>query len=243
MNKLILTFAFFVIIVINHMTFVEAFNTINPGIVRVAVTAIPEEGKENAASWTLDFFKEFEKAQNIKVEFVVSSFNHSWLLPNKDQVDIVATGVTALSERQNEGATFSRPYLQVKRGLRIHGGDSHLFTTINDFVGYRIGAVKGMTAAMDLYNRAPSGVEVIEFDSWESMYASFYAHEIHAVAEGYYVSVDRQINHNDPDFPMIDDHDLIEGEPEYLVFVVRNKSEEVLEAINNLLSNIGFPVR
>lgn len=44
------------------------------------------------------------------------------------------------------------------------------------------------------------------------MYTSFYAHEIHAMAEGYHVSVDRQINHNDPDFPTIDDHDLIEGE-------------------------------
>lgn len=242
MNKILLFFSLFLLTFFCHAPSLKAFTTLSPGIVKVAVTAIPEENKENAGSWTLDFFREFERRHNLKVEFIVSSFDQSWLLPGEDKVDIVATGVTALIERQSEGASFSQAYLQVKRGLRIHAIDSPLFNTINDFVGYRVGAVKGMTAAIDLYNRAPAGVEVVEFDSWDSMYASFYAHDIQAVAEGYYVSVDRQINHNNPDFPMIDDHDLTEGEPEYLVFVVRDSSKEVLESINHLLNDVGFPI-
>lgn len=51
------------------------------------------------------------------------------------------------------------------------------------------------------------------------------------------------MNYKDTDFPMVDDHDLVEGSPEYLVFVVRNKSAGILEVINQLLQEKGFPLR
>ena len=51
---------------------VEALETIEPGIVRVAVTGIPEENQDNAPSWTLDFFNEFKKTYQLDIQFVVS---------------------------------------------------------------------------------------------------------------------------------------------------------------------------
>jgi ABC-type amino acid transport substrate-binding protein len=224
-------------------SFACALETLKPEVIKVAVTGIPKANEENASSWTLDFFKAIENQYNVKVEYEVVPFDNSWELASSDHVDVVATGVTSLEERLVEGSTFSLPYLQVKRALRIHAKDQGIFHTISDFVGYRVGAVEGMTALTDLYNRAPEGVEVVVFETWDVMYRSFYANDIDAVAEGYYVSVDKEVNHKETDFPMIDDHDLVEGSPEYLVFVVRNASEGVLEVINKLLQEKGFPLR
>lgn len=221
---------------------IYAFETIEKNIIQVAVTGIPKENEENAPSWTLDFFKAIEEKYQVAIRFNVVSFDRSWLLASQNQVDVIATGVSALDERKVEGSTFSSAYLQVKRGLRIHAKNQAIFHTIEDFVGYRVGAVEGMTALADLYNRAPEGVEIVVFKNWDEMYQSFYAHEIDAVAEGYYVSVDKEINHKDADFPMVDDHDLVEGSPECLVFVVRDASTGVLEAINQLLQEKGFPL-
>ena len=50
--------------------FLGAFETINPGVLRVAVTDILHEG-ENAPGWTLGFLREVEKAYDVDVEFVV----------------------------------------------------------------------------------------------------------------------------------------------------------------------------
>ncbi len=219
-----------------------ALETLKPGILQVAVTDIPQEG-ENAPGWTLSFLQEFEKEYGVKVEFKVVPFDQSWLLAAENKVDVVATGVTVLDERQSKGATFSHPYLQVKRGLRIHCDKAAQFETIDDFVGYKVGAVKGMTAYDDLVARAPEGVEIVPFESWDSMYESFHTRQIQAVAEGYYVSVDTGVNQADAEYPMIDAHDLTPGKPEYLAFVVRDRSKGVLEAINSLLDKTGFPVR
>lgn len=228
---------------LSFYSFVGALETIETGVIQVAVTGIPKENEENAASWTLDFFKAIEKQYNVKIHYKVVPFDQSWTLTSLDHVDVVATGVTALDERLVGGSTFSLPYLQVKRALRIHAKDQDVFHTISDFIGHRVGAVEGMTALTDLYNRAPDGVEIVVFKTWDEMYQSFYAYEIDAVAEGYYVSVDNEVNHKDADFPMVDDHDLVEGSPEYLVFVVRNASKGVLEVINQLLQEKGFPLR
>lgn len=222
---------------------INALETLEKNIIQVAVTGIPKENEENAPSWTLDFFKAIEEQYQVKSHFEVVPFDQSWSLSSQNRVDVVATGVSALDERQVDGSTFSLPYLQVKRGLRIHAKDQEIFHTIHDFVGYRVGAVEGMTALADLYHRAPEGVEIVIFKNWDEMYQSFYAYQIEAVAEGYYVSVDKAINHKDADFPMIDDHDLVEGSPEYLVFVVRNASVGVLEAINQVLQEKGFPLK
>ena len=166
-----------------------------------------------------------------------------WSLPALDEVDLVATGVTVLDERRVEGVTFSDSYLQVRRGLRIHADEFDRFETIHDFVGSKVGAVEGMTSLSDLLRRAPDGVDVVVYSSWDDMYMDFYNKQVNAVAEGFYVSVDARINHADPDFPMVDDHDLISGEPEVLSFAVRDASEGLLEAINDLLGKTGFPVK
>lgn len=219
----------------------SALGTLEPGILKVAVTDIPRKG-ENAPGWTLEFLSEFEKTYAVKVQFVVVPFNHSWQLPGEDKVDLAATGITVLDERLHGGMTFSQPYLQVKRGLRIHADQADLFHTIDDFIGYRVGAVGGMTAYHDLVKRAPQGVEIVMYENWNAMYEGFYHRDIQAVAEGYFVSVNSVINHVDEDYPMIDDHDLIPDKSEHLAFAVRNKSDGLLEAINALLNKTGFPI-
>lgn len=220
---------------------IHALETLEPGILKVAVTDIPHKG-ENAPGWTLEFLREFEKTYEVKVQFIVVPFNNSWQLPGKDKVDLAATGITVLDERRHTEMTFSTPYLQVKRGLRIHADQADLFNTIYDFIGYRVGVVGGMTAYHDLVNRAPQGVEIVVYESWNEMYDGFYNREVQAVAEGYFVSVNSEINHTDENYPMIDDHDLVPDQPEHLAFAVRNKSYGLLEAINELLNKTGFPI-
>ncbi|MBA3816753.1 MAG: transporter substrate-binding domain-containing protein [Parachlamydiaceae bacterium] len=237
----IIRFSLLAIICAFCVNTVNAFDTLEPGILKVAVTDIPSEG-ENAPGWTLAFLREFEQAYDVKVQFVVVPFDNSWLLPANHEVDVAATGISVVGERENIGTTFSTPYLQVKRGLRIHGDNTHLFQTINDFIGFQVGTVEGMTAYTDLVNRAPQGVNIVVYDSWNSMYEAFHNRKIQAVAEGYYVSVNTDINHSDENYPMIDDHDLIPGQPENLAFAVRNDSVGLLEAINDLLYKTGFPI-
>ena len=238
-NKFLISF-----VTLATLCFGKCFSieTITPGVLKVAVTDIPKEG-DNAPGWTLDFLRLFEKTYGSAIEYVVVPFDKSWELPACDQVDVVATGVTCMESRKTEGVTSSKPYLQVKRALRIHNDEKHLFHTIDDFIGYRVGAVKGMTSLFDLENRAPSGVEIVVFDDWDTMYESFYNREINAVSEGYFFSLNTLINHKDTLYPMIDDHDLEEDKPEFLVFPIRDKSEGVLSAFNDLLEKVGFPIR
>lgn len=224
-------------------TITSPIQTLEKGKLKVGVTGICTDNGPHHNCWVYKILSDFAKAQGLELELVVVTFDKSWELAANDKLDLVATGITPLPERAVEGASNSNYYSIVKRGLRIHREESEKFSTINDFVGYRVGAVKGMTSHKDLMNRVPSGVEVVTPDTWEELYELFHSGQIQGIAEGFYVFPDDDDSLNDYDelTTMVDVHDLNFGETEGNTFVVRDQSTHLLEAINRHIENSGLP--
>ncbi|MEP7118767.1 MAG: hypothetical protein ABI880_14355 [Acidobacteriota bacterium] len=137
-----------------------------------------------------------------------------------DAVDLVATNVASFPDRVSPGGTFSAPLLYERRALRIRPADASFYTRIDDFVGKRVGVVQG-----------------------PDLYAQFAAGQLDAVAEAeYYARDGTVIPSHGPDVVLIDHHDLIPGAREESVFVVRDKSQGLLEAVNSFIASTKFPL-
>lgn len=221
----------------------ESLETIQPNVLTVAVTGICKENAPHHNCWVYHILNTFSEENDLTLNFVIVDFDKSWELAANDLVDVTATGVTPLEERKMEDATFSDYYSIVKRGLRIRAADADKFRTIKDFVGYKVGAVKGMTSELDLRRRAIEGVEIVTAATYSEIYELFYSKEIDAVAEGYYIFPGDDINQLDPDYPMIDPHDLTSGELEGNAFVVSNASKGLVDALNTFIKEKGLPYK
>jgi ABC-type amino acid transport substrate-binding protein len=133
--------------------------------------------------------------------------------------------------------------LYERRALRIRAADRNRSGTIGDFVGKRVGAVTGMAAHRDLLRRAPSGVQVVSTMTFPELYEQFGRGELDAVAQAEYFALDgRVIPSYGPDLALIDHHDLNPGQREESVFVVRDKSQGLLEAVNAFVKRTPFPL-
>ena len=121
--------------------------TIEPNVLKVGVTGICTDDSPHHRCWVYKVLSGFAEKNNLVLEMHVVTFDGSWLLPADDQLDIVATGITPRPERAVEGASNSTYYSIVKRGLRIHREDADRFPHIDDFIGYHVGAVNGMTSS------------------------------------------------------------------------------------------------
>jgi hypothetical protein len=144
-------------------------------------------------------------------------------LAGKDVVDVVATNLASFPDRVSPGGTFSAPFLYEQRALRIRAADRTQYLTIADFVGKKVGAVKGMAAERDLLKRAPQGVQIMSTTTFPELYAQFAAGQLDAVAQAEYFALDgRVIPSYGPDLALIDHHDLNPGQREESVFVVRD---------------------
>ena len=185
----------------------------------------------------------FSEEYNFIVSWVVVPFYESWLLASNDEVDLVATNVASFSDRVSAGATFSAPFLFERRALRIRPEDQDLYSHINDFIGKRAGVVSGMAAERDVNSRAPDGVIVRTTDTFAKLYAEFDAGELDAIAEAEYYSLDGEVipSHGD-DVVLIDHHDLNPGQREESVFVVRDSSTKLIEAVNEFIARTRFPL-
>lgn len=218
-------------------------STIEQGLLKVGVTGICTDDSPHHNCWVYKILSSFAQENGLELDMHVVTFENSWVLAAIDQLDIVATGITPLPHRAVKGANNSDNYSIVKRGLRIHSEDADIFSTIDDFVGYRIGAVNGMTSHIDLIQRAPEGVEIVAPDTWEELYELFESGEIQAVAEGFYVfpGDDEDINNYDENTKMIDVHDLLPGKLEGNTFVVRDQSSGLLDKLNQFIKSTGLP--
>lgn len=209
------------------------------GVLTVAVTDLPTQDVPTL-SWTNEFFQRFAAENGLVVNYVPVPFDKAWELAAKGQVDVVATGVSALPERKVPGAKWSQSYLEEKRGLRIHAKDSSRFHSIKDFAGHRVGVLSGSTSEIDLKNRAPSGVEIVLVTHRAELYDLFRQGKIDAIAEGQYVTAKQS---QPADTLVIDIHDFIPGKKEELVFVVYEGDDDLLDEINALLKANGFPIK
>lgn len=220
-----------------------SFETIEAGVLRVAVTREAPSDPFDSQLWIRQYVERFAEEHALAISWLVVPFNESWLLAGSDQVDLVATNVASFPDRESAGATFSDPFLYERRALRIRPQDRQQYDHIDDFIGKRVGVVSGMAAERDVDRRAPEGVILVRTSTFLELYAEFDAGNLDAIAEAEYYSLDDTIipSHGD-DIVLIDHHDLTPGEREESVFVVRDASEGLLEAVNDFIGDTRFPL-
>ena len=220
-----------------------AIQTLETGVVKIAVTGTtvtdpldPEEGMYRYA-------ERLGRDLGLRVEWHVVPFDKSWELAGKDIVDVVATNLASFADRVSPGGTFSVPFLYEQRALRIRAADRSQYRTIADFAGRKVGAVKGMAAERDLLRRAPAGVQIVSTATFPELYEQFGLGQLDAVAQAEYFALDgRVIPSYGPDIALIDHHDLNPGQREESVFVVRDRSTHLLDAVNAFVARTPFPL-
>jgi ABC-type amino acid transport substrate-binding protein len=217
--------------------------TLEPGILKIAVTGTTATDPLDPKGWMYRYAERLGSDLDLRVEWEVVPFDRSWELAGKDVVDVVATNLANFPDRVSPGGTFSVPFLYEQRALRIRAADRSEYRTIEDFVGKKVGAVTGMAAERDLLRRAPGGVQIVSTMTFPELYEQFDRGQLDAVAEAEYFTLDgRVIPSYGPDIVLIDHHDLNPGQREESVFVVRDRSTNLLEAVNAFVKRTPFPL-
>lgn len=216
---------------------------LRPGVLKVAVTTDTPESPYDPQLWIRRYVERFAATHALDIDWVVVPFNESWLLASNDQVDLVATNVANFPDRASEGASWSIPFLYERRALRIRPENADRYAHIDDFIGRTVGVVSGMAAERDVDRRAPDGVIVHRTQSFPELYAAFDNGQLDAIAEAEYYALDDQvIPSHGPEIVLIDHHDLNPGQREESVFVVRDGSTNLLEAVNRFIDKTPFPL-
>jgi ABC-type amino acid transport substrate-binding protein len=221
----------------------QQIRTLRPETLRVAVTIAAPTNPYDPQLWIRRYVQRFADEAGLITEWVSVPFDRSWERAGHDEVDLVATNVASFPDRVSYRGTFSSPFLYEKRALRIRPTDLNTFSQIDDFAGRRVGVVRGTAAERDVQRRAPPGVEVVASESFANLYQLFESGAVDAVAEAEYFTLDgRVIPSHGPEVVLIDLHDLTPGQREESVFVVRDKSDGLLAAINRFIARVRFPL-
>jgi ABC-type amino acid transport substrate-binding protein len=216
--------------------------TLAPGTLAVAVTTAAPTSEHDPQLWIRRYVERFAREQRLAVRWVVVPFDQSWLRASRDEVDLVATNVASFPDRAHEGGTFSAPFLYERRALRIQAGDRDRYARIDDFAGRKVGVVRGTAAERDVRRRAPDGVAIVAVETFRELYELFETGRLDAIAEAEYYALDgRVIPSHGPGVVLVDLHDLTPGEREESVFVVRDRSTNLLAALNAFIARTPFP--
>ena len=216
--------------------------TLEDGVLTVAVTGICKDNSPHHNCWVYKIFSTFAEKNNLSLVLKNVAFDKSWQLAGTDKVDVVATGITPLPDRNLGRASYGNVYSIVKRGIRIKRENANKFRVIADFSGQSLAAVKGMTSEKDLRNRATKDITVITPDTWEELYTLFHEDKVAGIAEGFYTFPDDTDDINSDDSSVIVDiHDLQPGELEGNRFVVRNGSTNLRDRLNEYVESLGLP--
>lgn len=201
--------------------------TLEPGVVKIAVISTTLTDQLDPEQWIYRYANHLARDLDVRVEWLVVPLDKSGELAGKD---VVATNLASFPDRASPGGTFLVRFRYEQGALRIRAADRTQFRTIADFVGKKVGAVKGMAAERDLLKRAPSGVQVVSTMSFPELYEQF--------AKG----LDGRVNPSyEPELALIDHHDLNPGQREESVFVVREKSTRLLDAVSAFVKRTPFP--
>ena len=221
----------------------EPIRSLVAGTITMAVTTAAPSSPYDPQSWIRRYLERFAGENRLATAWVVVPFQGSWLRAGRDEVDLVATNVARFPERVSAGATFSAPFLVERRALRIHADEKGRLADIRDFVGRAVGVVKGTAAELDVRRRAPEGVAIVAAETFAEIYALFESGRLDAVAEAEYLTLDgRVIPSHGPEVRLVDLHDLVPGEREESVFVVRDRSANLLAALNRFIARTRFPL-
>mgnify|MGYP001814542914 CR=1 FL=1 len=221
----------------------QDIETLQPGVLKVAITRTDFTDEYDSQLWIQRYVERFATEHELTIDWIIVPFNESWKLAGQDEVDLVATNVASFPDRISPGGTFSSPFLYERRALRIHPQDEGRYSHINDFIGKTVGVVSGMAAERDVNRRAPEGVIVKRAETFAELYEEFDAGRLDAIAEAEYYALDDEIipSHGG-NVILIDHHDLNPGEREESVFVVRDKSLNLLAAVNACVARTRFPL-
>lgn len=220
-----------------------AIGTLEAGVVKIAVTSTTVTDPLDPEEWMYRYAERLGRDLGLRVDWHVVPFDKSWQLAGQDVVDVVATNLASFPDRASPGGTFSAPFLYEQRALRIRAADRSQYRTIADFTGKKVGAVKGMAAERDLLGRAPPGVQIVSATTFPELYEQFASGQLDAIAQAEYFTLDgRIIPSYGPDLALIDHHDLNPGRREESVFVVRDRSSHLLEAVNAFVARTPFPL-
>lgn len=220
-----------------------AIGTLEAGVVKIAVTSTTVTDPLDPEEWMYRYAERLGRDLGLRVDWHVVPFDKSWQLAGLDVVDVVATNLASFPDRASPGGTFSAPFLYEQRALRIRAADRSQYRTIADFTGKKVGAVKGMAAERDLLGRAPPGVQIVSATTFPELYEQFASGQLDAIAQAEYFTLDgRIIPSYGPDLALIDHHDLNPGRREESVFVVRDRSSHLLEAVNAFVARTPFPL-
>ena len=140
---------------------------------KIAVTSNTVTDPLDPEAWMYRYAERLASDLKMLAEWHVVPFDKSWELAGKDVVDVVATNLASFPDRVSPGGTFSVPFLYEQRALRIRAAERTQYRTIADFVGRKVGAVKGMAAERDLLRRAPQGVQIVSTTTFPELYAQF----------------------------------------------------------------------
>ena len=218
-------------------TAADLIRTLRSGVLTVAVTSVQSTGPYDSQSWVRRYVERFAAESGLTIAWIVVPFDQSWLLASRGEVDLVATNVASFPDRAHAGATVSAPFLVERRALRIRPADAGRFARIDDFVGRKVGVVRGMAAERDVRRRAPAGVTIVPTDTFPQLYERFGAGDLDAIAEAEYFGLDGGvIPSHGPEVVLIDLHDLTPGQREESVFVVRDQSTNLLAEVNAFIA-------
>ncbi len=212
-------------------------------MVKIAVTSNTVTDPLDPEEWMYRYAERLASELKMRAEWHVVPFDKSWELAGTDVVDVVATNLASFPDRVSPGGTFSVPFLYEQRALRIRAADRTQYRTIADFVGRKVGAVKGMAAERDLLRARPSGRADRLDDDVSRALRAVRRGQLDAVAQAEYFALDgRVIPSYGPDIALIDHHDLNPGQREESVFVVRDRSTGLLDAVNGFVTRTPFPL-
>jgi ABC-type amino acid transport substrate-binding protein len=216
--------------------------TLEAGTIAVAVTTGAPSSEHDPQLWIRRYIERFAREERLAIRWIVVPFDRSWLRASRDEVDLVATNVASFPDRAHGGGTFSAPFLYERRALRIHAGDRDGYAHIDDFADRRVGVVRGTAAERDVRRRAPARVRVVAVATFAELYEQFASGRLDAVAEAEYYALDGHvIPSHGPDVVLVDLHDLTPGEREESVFVVRDRSTNLLARLNAFIARTPFP--
>ena len=221
-----------------------AIQTLEPGVVKIAITGVTVDDPLDPEQWMYRYAERLARDLHLRADWHVVPFDKSWELAGKDAVDVVATNLASFPDRVSPGGTFSVPFLYEQRALRIRAADRsripHYRATSS---AKRSARSRAWPRERDLLRRAPEGVQVVSTTTFPELYEQFGRGELDAVAQAEYFALDgRVIPSYGPDLALIDHHDLNPGQREESVFVVRDKSTGLLEAVNAFVKRTPFPL-
>ena len=220
-----------------------AIQTLEPGVVRIAVTSTTVTNPLDPEEWMYRYAERLGRGLGLRVEWHVVPFDRSWELAGKDVVDVVATNLANFPDRVSPEARSRRRSSTSSARSGFERPIARAIAPSRTSLAGRWGRFRAWPPnATCCVARHPAWTSCRRRPSRSSTSGS-HGGELDAVAQAESFTLDgRVIPSYGPDLALIDHHDLNPGQREESVFVVRDASTHLLEAVNAFVARTPFPL-